>query len=171
MNSSQQLQHLYWRAGFGPRPQDVAAGLSPRKALRQLLHDSEKYEPLVGPGLSYIDPQGVVMTDPASIKNNPVPNGMVATPDQPALPGAPAVAAPEGTYYVFADFTRFLAADMPPEAASAQLVRQLAAAGVEVVDGATCGAPGCVRLSYAVPTNDLRLALAQVRSALLPVAV
>ena len=88
-----------------------------------------------------------------------------------ALPGAPAVAAPEGTYYVFADFTRFLATDMPPEAASAQLVRQLAAAGVEVVDGATCGAPGCVRLSYAVPTNDLRLALAQVRSALLPVAV
>ena len=90
MNSSQQLQHLYWRAGFGPRPQDVAAGLSPRKALRQLLHDSEKYEPLVGPGLSYTDPQGVVMTDPASIKNNPVPNGMVTTPDQPALPGAPA---------------------------------------------------------------------------------
>ena len=90
MNSTQQLQHLYWRAGFGPRPQDVAAGLSPRKALRQLLHDSEKFEPLAGPNLNYADPQGMVMTDPASTRNNPVPNGMVTTPDQPAPPGAPA---------------------------------------------------------------------------------
>ncbi|MFD2719520.1 DUF1800 family protein [Hymenobacter monticola] len=89
MNSAQQLQHLYWRAGFGPRPQDVAASLSPRKALRQLLNDSEKYEPLVGPALNYTDPQGMAMTDPASIKTNPVPNGMVTTPDQPAPPGAP----------------------------------------------------------------------------------
>jgi len=78
MNSSRQLQHLYWRAGFGPRPQDVAAGLSPRKALRQLLHDSEKYEPLVGPGLSYADPQGMVMT----------------TPNHPALAGTPAATVP-----------------------------------------------------------------------------
>ena len=38
--TQQQLQHLYWRAGFGPRPADVAAGLSPRKALKQLFHDS-----------------------------------------------------------------------------------------------------------------------------------
>ena len=90
MNSTQQLQHLYWRAGFGPRPQDVAAGLSPRQALRHLLHNSEKYEPLVGPGLSYTDPQGLVMTDPASTKNNPVPNGMVPPPDQPVAPGTPA---------------------------------------------------------------------------------
>ena len=67
MNSSRQLQHLYWRAGF-----------SPRKALRQLLHDSEKYEPLVGPGLSYADPQGMVMT----------------TPNQPALAGTPAATVP-----------------------------------------------------------------------------
>ncbi len=84
MTTQQQLQHLYWRAGFGPRPQDVTAGLSPRKALRQLLHDSAKFEPLVGPGLSYADPQGAVMTDPASTKNNPVPTGMVTTPDQPS---------------------------------------------------------------------------------------
>ncbi len=90
MNSTQQLQHLYWRAGFGPRPQDVAAGLSPRKALRQLLHDSAGYEPLAGPALNYTDPQGAVMADPAAMKNNPVPTGMVTTPDQPAAPGAPA---------------------------------------------------------------------------------
>ena len=90
MSNPQQLQHLYWRAGFGPRPQDVVAGLTPRKALRQLLRDSATFEPLVGPGLSFTDPQGVVMTDPASLKNNPVPTGMMTTPDQPATPGAPA---------------------------------------------------------------------------------
>lgn len=90
MTSAQQLQHLYWRAGFGPRPQDVAAGLSPRKALRQLFHDSEQYEPLTGPALHYTDPQGLVMTDPASIKK-PVPDGTVTTPPDPSTAaGAPA---------------------------------------------------------------------------------
>ncbi|MEL5993392.1 pyridoxal phosphate-dependent aminotransferase [Hymenobacter segetis] len=81
-----------------------------------------------------------------------------------ALPGARAVAAPEGTYYVFADFTRFLAPGLPALEASATLVRQLAAAGVEVVDGATCGAPGFLRLSYAVAEADLRRALAIIGS-------
>ena len=85
MTSTQQLQHLYWRAGFGPRPQDLAAGLSPRKALRQLFHDSEKFEPLAGPALSYTEPQGAVMTDPNSMKPRPVPGGQM-----PADPPAPA---------------------------------------------------------------------------------
>ncbi len=76
-----------------------------------------------------------------------------------ALPGAPASIAPEGTYYIFADFTRFLAPEMPAIEASAHLVARLAAAGVEVVDGANCGAPGFARLSYAVPTADLEQAL------------
>ena len=71
MNSSQQLQHLYWRAGFGPRPQDVAAGLSPRQALRQLLRDSAKHEPLAVAGLDQPRPPDVVMTDPASAQNSP----------------------------------------------------------------------------------------------------
>ncbi|GAB2874595.1 pyridoxal phosphate-dependent aminotransferase [Hymenobacter ruber] len=81
-----------------------------------------------------------------------------------ALPGAPTVAAPEGSYYVFADFTRFLAPGLPAPEASATLVRQLAEAGVEVVDGATCGAPGFLRLSYAVAEADLRRALAIIGS-------
>ena len=121
MNSQQQLQHLYWRAGFGPRPQDVAAGLSPRKALRQLLHDSATYEPLVGAALNYTDPQGAVMADPAAMKNNPVPNGMVTTPDQPAAPGAPAapVAAmrPRAAFKpgVAAGVPRLRRADLTPE--------------------------------------------------------
>ena len=81
-----------------------------------------------------------------------------------ALPGASAVVAPEGTYYVFADFTRFLAPGLPASAASAALVRQLAGAGVEVVDGATCGAPGFLRLSYAVAEENLRQALAIIEA-------
>ncbi|MBF9144074.1 pyridoxal phosphate-dependent aminotransferase [Hymenobacter properus] len=83
------------------------------------------------------------------------------------LPGAPASAVPEGTYYVFADFTRFLATELPAAEASAQLVQRLAAAGVEVVDGATCGAPGFVRLSYAVEEAPLREAVTRLRQVLL----
>lgn len=49
MTSQQQLQHLYWRAGFGPQPADIAAAPAPRKALRQLLRTSEAYEPLPSP--------------------------------------------------------------------------------------------------------------------------
>ena len=89
MSSAQLLQHLYWRAGFGPRPQDVAAGLSPRRALRQLLRDSEKYELLAGPGLNFAEPQGAVMTDPASVRPNPVPAGGPPLPEPPAPDGAP----------------------------------------------------------------------------------
>jgi len=81
-----------------------------------------------------------------------------------ALPGAPAGVAPEGTYYVFADFTRFLAPGLPAPAAAVALVQRLAEAGVEVVDGATCGAPGFLRLSYAVAEADLRRALAIIGS-------
>ncbi|WP_310396288.1 pyridoxal phosphate-dependent aminotransferase [Hymenobacter sp.] len=87
-----------------------------------------------------------------------------------ALPGAAAVVAPEGTYYVFADFTRFLDPGLPAAEASAQLVRRLAAGGVEVVDGATCGAPGFVRLSYAVDESVLREALQLMREVLAPIA-
>ncbi|WP_201978247.1 pyridoxal phosphate-dependent aminotransferase [Hymenobacter rubidus] len=83
-----------------------------------------------------------------------------------ALPGAPVVTAPEGTYYVFADFTRFLGPELPAIEASAALVQRLAAAGVEVVDGATCGAPGFVRLSYAVDENALQQALVRMRETL-----
>jgi aspartate aminotransferase len=87
-----------------------------------------------------------------------------------ALPGAPLVEAPQGTYYFFADFTRFLAPGLPAAEASAQLVRQLAAAGVEVVDGGTCGAPGFMRLSYAVPEDALRQAIVRLQEVLAPLS-
>jgi len=55
MTTQQQLQHLYWRAGFGARPADVAAGLAPRKALRQLFRDSEKFDPLYTEQMRYTE--------------------------------------------------------------------------------------------------------------------
>jgi aspartate aminotransferase len=94
------------------------------------------------------------------------PNRQLMLAALAALPAAPAVTAPGGTYYVFADFTRFLASDLPPIEASAELVQRLALAGVEVVDGASCGAPGFLRLSYAVPEAALRQALARIAGVL-----
>ena len=55
---------MYWRAGFGPRPADVAAGLSPAKALRQLLREAEKFEPIESHDFHYADPLGPVMAVP-----------------------------------------------------------------------------------------------------------
>ena len=82
MTNAQQLQHLYWRAGFGPRPQDVTAGLSPRKALRQLLHDSASFAPLDGPGLHYQEPPGEEMATSAIAPATPPVRRRDLTPAQ-----------------------------------------------------------------------------------------
>jgi aspartate aminotransferase len=76
-------------------------------------------------------------------------------------------AEPEGTYYVFPDLRQFLPPTLSVEAASAALVAQLHAGGVDVVDGATCGAPGFVRISYALPEPELQEALRRLQQALL----
>ena len=91
------------------------------------------------------------------------PNRQALLAGLAALPGQPAAPAPEATYYVFADFTRLLDPTLPPTNASAALVARLAAAGVEVVDGASCGAPGFARLSYAVEAETLQAALGCIR--------
>lgn len=75
---------------------------------------------------------------------------------------------PGGTYYAFPDLRAFLDPALPPIPASAQLVARLHAAGVEVVDGATCLAPGFARLSYAVPTSELEQAIERLDKALRP---
>ncbi|GAB3828841.1 DUF1800 domain-containing protein [Hymenobacter jeollabukensis] len=76
MTTQQQVQHLLWRAGFGPRPHDVAAGLAPRKVLRQLLHDAASYQPLDSPQMRYRE--GLAMT--------PAPTmDMKQDPQAPAL--------------------------------------------------------------------------------------
>ncbi|GAB3635607.1 hypothetical protein GCM10027422_11970 [Hymenobacter arcticus] len=90
--NAQQLQHLYWRAGFGPRPQDVAAGGSPSKALRQLLHEARAYAPIPSSSLAaFSDPLGAVMAVPPGA----APAGMAAGPA--AAPPAPASSAQPGT--------------------------------------------------------------------------
>jgi uncharacterized protein (DUF1800 family) len=79
--NSQPLQHLYWRAGFGPRPADIAAGLSPAKALRQLLRDAEQYTPIEGPALHYADPLGAVIAVlPAPAAGTGMPSAPEALP-------------------------------------------------------------------------------------------
>jgi uncharacterized protein (DUF1800 family) len=89
----QQLQHLYWRAGFGPRPQDVAAGLSPAKALRQLLHDASPYEPLPSTSLTaFSDPLGAVRAVPPG-----APAAGIASAGPAAAPPASASSAQPGT--------------------------------------------------------------------------
>ena len=84
MNAQQQLQHLYWRAGFGPRPQDVATGGSPAKTLRQLLRDAAHYQPITAPVAADADLPGGVMAGPAGAAG-------------PAAAPAPAVSAQPGT--------------------------------------------------------------------------
>jgi uncharacterized protein (DUF1800 family) len=64
MTTQQQVQHLLWRAGFGPRPHDVAPNPAPRKVLRQLLRDSEAYQPLDGPLMRYRE-EAVMAAAPA----------------------------------------------------------------------------------------------------------
>ncbi|SHL06380.1 pyridoxal phosphate-dependent aminotransferase [Hymenobacter psychrotolerans] len=73
---------------------------------------------------------------------------------------------PLGTYYAFPDLRAFLTPNLPLPEASADLVARLLAAGVEVVDGATCGAPGFVRMSYAVPEPDLQEAVRRLGAVL-----
>jgi len=93
MNAQQQLQHLYWRAGFGPRPQEVAAELSLRQALRQLLHEARAYEPIPSEVLAaFQDPLGAVQAVPAGSPTLPLASNMAA----PASAGQPGTAAPAG---------------------------------------------------------------------------
>ncbi|GAB3296659.1 pyridoxal phosphate-dependent aminotransferase [Hymenobacter tenuis] len=73
---------------------------------------------------------------------------------------------PEATYYAFPDLRAYLTTGISPVAASAELVARLKHAGVEVVDGATCGAPGFVRLSYALPEAMLSLARSRLQTEL-----
>ncbi|RTQ53364.1 DUF1800 domain-containing protein [Hymenobacter gummosus] len=76
MTTQQQVQHLLWRAGFGPRPQDATAGLTPRKVLRQLLRDSADATPLDSPQMRYRE----------ELATNPAPTmDLKQDPQAPAL--------------------------------------------------------------------------------------
>ncbi|MCC2548904.1 DUF1800 domain-containing protein [Hymenobacter sp. BT175] len=79
MTTQQELQHLYWRAGFGPRPDDLTTGLSPRKAFRKLLHDSEAFVPLDGPQMHYAKVKSMA-AGPAADQMNAAGTPMMAEP-------------------------------------------------------------------------------------------
>ncbi|MBD2716380.1 aminotransferase class I/II-fold pyridoxal phosphate-dependent enzyme [Microvirga sp. STR05] len=81
------------------------------------------------------------------------------------LPGAlPHI--PLGTYYAFPDLRAYLQPHLPLPEAATDLVGRLLSAGVEVVDGTSCGAPGFVRMSYAVASEDLQEALRRLATVL-----
>ncbi|NVO30123.1 pyridoxal phosphate-dependent aminotransferase [Hymenobacter lapidiphilus] len=75
-----------------------------------------------------------------------------------ALSAAPQPPLPAATYYAFPDLRAYLHPGRSPVSASAELMTRLRTAGVDVVDGAGCHAPGFARLSYAVSEADLATA-------------
>jgi len=81
------------------------------------------------------------------------------------IPRIPPVA-PEATYYAFPDLRAYVRPELPATAASAELVSRLQRGGLEVVDGATCGTPGFIRISYAVPEPVLREGLRRLATVL-----
>lgn len=83
--TQRQLQHLYWRAGFGPTPEQLAAGLSLQQALRKLLHDSRTFEPLAGPAMRYAQPLPTPSAEMMPAAGAPQA-AMVTTPDRTARP-------------------------------------------------------------------------------------
>lgn len=66
---------------------------------------------------------------------------------------------PDGTYYAFPDLRAYLSPAVPPATAAAELTAKFRQAGVDMVDGTSCGAPGFFRMSYAVPEPVLHEAL------------
>ncbi|SDX81258.1 DUF1800 domain-containing protein [Hymenobacter psychrophilus] len=87
--TQRQLQHLYWRAGFGPTPEQLAAGLSPQQALRKLLQDSRSFEPLDGPAMRYAEPLPTPSGEMMQAAGSPQA-AMVTTPDRTARPAGAA---------------------------------------------------------------------------------
>lgn len=101
----------------------------------------------------------------ATLRQQLLPNRQRLLDFLATLPGA-VPHLPGGTYYAFPDLRAFLAPGLAPADASAQLVTKLKVAGVVVVDGETCGAPGFARLSYAVPAAELTEAIRRLTAAL-----
>ncbi|WP_190242703.1 pyridoxal phosphate-dependent aminotransferase [Hymenobacter lapidiphilus] len=83
-----------------------------------------------------------------------------------SLPASGQPLMPAGTYYAFPDLRAYLSPGLPAAPASAELVGRLRTAGVEVVDGTGCHAPGFARLSYAVAEADLATACERMAAVL-----
>lgn len=71
---------------------------------------------------------------------------------------------PDGAFYLFADISALFTPDLPDAGAVCAFL--LEKARVAIMPGDAFGAPGCVRLSYAVSDESLMDALGRIRSAL-----
>lgn len=71
---------------------------------------------------------------------------------------------PDGAFYLFADVNALLSKSMPD--CTALSTRLLHEAHVATVPGSAFGAPGCVRLSYAVHEEELMAALGRIKRVL-----
>lgn len=71
---------------------------------------------------------------------------------------------PDGAFYLFADISTLFTPDLPDAGAVCAFL--LEKARVAIMPGDAFGAPGCVRLSYAVSDESLMDALGRIRSAL-----
>ena len=70
---------------------------------------------------------------------------------------------PGGAFYLFLDVSSLLSADYPDDIALCAML--LEKAHVAVVPGSSFGAPGCLRLSYAVADEVLMDALGRMKKA------
>ncbi len=78
-----------------------------------------------------------------------------------AIPGVECVE-PEGAFYVFPDVSAVLGEKYQTSAALAEGI--LEEAGVAVVSGEAFGAPGFLRLSYAVGEDEIERGVTQIAS-------
>ncbi len=82
-----------------------------------------------------------------------------------ALPGVSCVPG-DGTFYAFADFSGAIAEMDGVSSCTELATRLLEEAGVALVPGSAFGAPGCLRLSFAVGLDTLKDAVSRIEKVL-----
>src|SRR5699024_5684666 len=81
------------------------------------------------------------------------------------LPGV-TCAPGDGTFYAFPDFSQAIAKMDGVDSCTDLAAQLLDTAGVALVPGSAFGAPGCLRLSYAVGLDTLKEAIRRIEQAL-----
>jgi len=155
---SKSLALIGWNVGYLVAPPAVAQAC----AARQFATGGAVAVPSQMAALAATEARATITT---SLCQQLLPNRQQLLDFLAALPNALPYQ-PSGTYYAFPDLRAFLDPTLPLAAGSRQLVARLQAVGVEVVDGETCGAPGFLRFSYAVPASVLTEALNRIGTVL-----
>ncbi|QDA60640.1 DUF1800 domain-containing protein [Hymenobacter jejuensis] len=79
--TQQHLQHLYWRAGFGPLPEEVTKMGSIRKAVHALFRVSDKVEPLDSPTMHFAEAKATMAASATVPTMDSQVAGMRTTPE------------------------------------------------------------------------------------------